>query len=64
MTHDRYEPIITQIFDRNGKYLKADAVFVVKDSLIVDFKPLQGNAKAQLELEYNLLVAPHKGEKE
>ncbi|KAI4154883.1 MAG: hypothetical protein LQ340_001361 [Diploschistes diacapsis] len=64
VTHDRYEPIITQIFDRNGKYLKADAVFVVKDSLIVDFKPLQGNAKAQLELEYNLLVAPHKGEKE
>ena len=64
MTHDQYKPIITQIFDRNGKYLKDDAVFAVKDSLIVDFKPLRGKAEAQLELEYNLLVAPHRGKKE
>jgi hydroxyquinol 1,2-dioxygenase len=32
-----YEPVTTHIFDRPDEYLKSDAVFVVKDSLICDF---------------------------
>lgn len=55
---DGYKPVTTQIFDRRDPYLVDDSVFAVKDSLIVDFKPLSGNPKAVLELEYNFVVAP------
>jgi protocatechuate 3,4-dioxygenase beta subunit len=34
---DGYEPVTTHIFDRADPYLESDAVFAVKDSLIVDF---------------------------
>jgi catechol 1,2-dioxygenase len=53
-----YKPVTTQIFDRKDKYLDNDSVFAVKDSLIVDFKPLKGNPKATLELEYDIILAP------
>ena len=33
-----YEPVTTHIFDSVDPYLKSDAVFGVKDSLIVDFE--------------------------
>jgi len=55
---DGYKHLTTQIFDRKDPYLTNDSVFAVKDSLIVDFKPLQGNPKAVLELEYPILIAP------
>jgi catechol 1,2-dioxygenase len=32
-----YEPVTTHIFDRTDEYLRSDAVFAVKDSLICDF---------------------------
>ena len=60
MQRDGYKPVTTQIFDRKGKYLDNDSVFAVKDSLIVDFKPLKGNPKATLELEYSIVLAPQK----
>lgn len=47
-------PITTQIFSSDDKYLKNDSVFAVKDSLIVDFTPLEGNDKATRELVYNI----------
>ena len=34
---DGYEAVTTHIFDRTDEYLDSDAVFAVKDSLIVDF---------------------------
>ncbi|CAI6333075.1 unnamed protein product [Periconia digitata] len=52
-----YKPIVTQIFDRNSKYIEDDAVFAVKDSLLVDFKPIQGDEKADLELPYDFRMA-------
>ncbi|KAF2634890.1 aromatic compound dioxygenase [Massarina eburnea CBS 473.64] len=52
-----YKPIVTQIFDRNSKYIEDDAVFAVKDSLVVDFKPLKGNEKAEFELPYDFRMA-------
>jgi len=55
---DGYKPVTTQIFDKIDPYLTNDSVFAVKDSLIVDFKPLKGNPKATLELEYDILIAP------
>lgn len=52
-THDEYMPITTQIFDDSGPYLKDDSVFAVKDSLLVTFKPREGDPKAKLEVEYD-----------
>ncbi|KAF2249539.1 aromatic compound dioxygenase [Trematosphaeria pertusa] len=57
LTAPGYKPIITQIFDRNSKYIEDDAVFAVKDSLIVDFKPFQGDPKADFELPYDFKLA-------
>lgn len=34
---DGYDPVTTHIFDRTDPYLQSDAVFAVKDRLIVDF---------------------------
>jgi catechol 1,2-dioxygenase len=48
---------VTQIFDRESKYIEDDAVFAVKDSLIVDFKPFQGDPKAEFELPYDFKMA-------
>ena len=57
ITAPGYKPIVTQIFDRNSKYIEDDAVFAVKDSLIVDFKPFEGDSKAEFELPYDLKMA-------
>lgn len=54
---DGYKPIVTQIFDRTDKHITDDSVFAVKDSLVVDFKPLEGNAKASFELPYDFKLA-------
>ncbi|KAE8452576.1 hypothetical protein EG329_013835 [Mollisiaceae sp. DMI_Dod_QoI] len=53
---DGYIPVTTQIFDRNDPYLVDDSTFAVKESLIADFKPLSGNPKAKLDLEYNFFI--------
>jgi catechol 1,2-dioxygenase len=46
-------PLITQVYDRGSNYVSNDAVFGVKDSLVVDFKPLEGNDRANYELVYD-----------
>lgn len=56
--NDNYKPLTTQIFDRDDKYLDNDSVFAVKDSLIVDFVPLKGNPKAEVELTYDIFLTP------
>jgi catechol 1,2-dioxygenase len=57
LTAPGHKPIVTQIFDRKSKYLEDDAVFAVKDSLIVDFVPKEGDPKADFDLEYNFKMA-------
>ncbi|KAL9133086.1 MAG: hypothetical protein Q9175_005738 [Cornicularia normoerica] len=52
-----YKPIITQIFDRRDKYIIDDAVFAVKESLVVDFLPREGDPKAGFELPYDFRLA-------
>ncbi|KAF2793431.1 hydroxyquinol 1,2-dioxygenase [Melanomma pulvis-pyrius CBS 109.77] len=54
---DMYTPLTTQIFDRTSKYRDNDSVFAVKDDLVVDFEPIQGNPKATLELVYDIRLA-------
>lgn len=33
-------------------------MFAVKDDLVIDFKPREGDDKAKLDLEYNIILAP------
>lgn len=53
-----YAPLITQIYDKNSKYVDNDSVFAVKNDLLVDFKPLENNSGAKLELVYDVRLAP------
>jgi protocatechuate 3,4-dioxygenase beta subunit len=46
ITADGYETLITHLFIKNDPYLDSDAVFGVKESLIVDFIPDHSTAKA------------------
>ena len=54
-----YKPIITQIFDRRDKHLTTDSIFAVKESLIGDFLPRDGDPRAQFELTYNFRLAKY-----
>ncbi|GAA6019108.1 hypothetical protein JCM11491_002849 [Sporobolomyces phaffii] len=60
-----HKTLVTQIFDRESKYLDDDAVFAVKDKLVVDFVPVKAplprggefDEEVKLELEYNIALA-------
>lgn len=58
MLVEGYKPITTQIFDKDSKYLDDDSVFAVKDSLVVEFVPLDGDKTAKKQLNYDVLMAP------
>lgn len=55
---DGYRALTTQIFDRKSDYLTNDTVFAVKDSLVVDLAPLEGNVEATLEIVYDISLVP------
>ncbi|EDN06856.1 catechol 1,2-dioxygenase [Histoplasma capsulatum] len=59
ITHPEYKSVTTQIFPRDDKYLSSDTVFAVKNDLVVDFKPLEGDPLAELELEYTIWLSPN-----
>ena len=44
--------------------MSIDTVFSVKDDLVVDFKPREGDPKAKLDLEYNVVLAPREPQRE
>lgn len=52
-----YKPLTTELFDRRDKHVYDDAVFAVKQELVVDFVPREGDPKAQFDLEYNFKLA-------
>ena len=52
-----YRPVVTQIFDRKDKYVDNDAVFAVKENLVVDFVERVGDPKATFELQYAFVLA-------
>jgi catechol 1,2-dioxygenase len=58
ITHPDYKPVTTQIFPSDDPYLETDTVFAVKDDLVVEFKPRSGDNNAELDLEYNVILAP------
>jgi hypothetical protein len=58
ISNEDYKPVTTQIFPSDDPYLESDTVFAVKDDLVVEFKPRQGDKNAELDLEYNIVLAP------
>lgn len=42
-----HKTLVSQVFDRESDYLKDDAVFAVKDSLIIDFIPIAQGKSAK-----------------
>ncbi|EOD51111.1 Catecholdioxygenase [Neofusicoccum parvum] len=54
-----YKPIVTQVFDRRDKHIEDDSVFAVKESLIIDFNPRQGDPKADFEVSYDFRLASY-----
>ncbi|KAJ4421345.1 hypothetical protein N0V85_000216 [Neurospora sp. IMI 360204] len=58
VTHPEYQGCTTQLFPSDDPWITNDTVFAVKDDLVVTFKPLEGDEKAVLELEYNVNLAP------
>ncbi len=63
---DGYRPLTTQIFVKGDQYLDSDAVFGVRDSLIVDFVKSQSQAEAAVygfkapfyKVEFNFVLQP------
>ena len=52
-----YEPVTTHIFDSEDPYLKGDAVFAVKQSLICDFK--QHPEPRHFTAEFDFVLVPN-----
>ncbi len=46
-----YHPVTTHLFDSESKYLDSDAVFGVRDSLILDFEPDGAGLKATFDIK-------------
>lgn len=71
ITHAGYEPVVTQLFDRQDGYIASDVVFGVKDSLIVDFKRIGSSGLAEEAamspddwlLEYDFVLNPAEKER-
>ena len=50
-----FDKLVTHLFVRGGEHLDSDAVFGVKDSLVVDFK---NNAKGEYTAHYDFVLKP------
>lgn len=60
ITAKGYQPLITHLFVKGGKYLDSDAVFGVKPELVVDFKKgKDGISRAT----YDFVLMPEKGKR-
>jgi maleylacetate reductase len=54
-----HQQLVTQLFVRGGRYLDSDAVFGVKDDLVVDFTPHTGpDGEERRELTFTFRLAP------
>ena len=55
--HPDYCTVVNQLYPEWDPHLKDDSVFGIKDDLVVDFKRVEGNPKAQREVEFDFKVA-------
>lgn len=53
-----YSSVITELFDRRDKHVYDDAVFAVRESLIIDFEVRKGDPKAEYTAEYVFKLKP------
>jgi catechol 1,2-dioxygenase len=51
VSHPAYKTVITHVFDANSPYLGTDAVFGVRDSLVVDMSSGVANFDFVLDLD-------------
>ncbi|KAH7037782.1 Intradiol ring-cleavage dioxygenase [Microdochium trichocladiopsis] len=51
-----HNTLTTQVFDREGEWVKNDSVFAVKDELLVDFRAREDDDKAKWTLEYDFVL--------
>ncbi len=56
VTAPGYRALTTQLYDDRDEYIAKDAVFAVKDDLVVTFVPREGDAKARWSLEYDFVL--------
>lgn len=56
VTAEGYGAVTTQVFDDKDVHLEDDSVFAVKDELIVQFKPREGDPKAHWTLTYDFAL--------
>jgi catechol 1,2-dioxygenase len=56
VTAEGYRSLTTQVFDREGRYTKDDAVFAVKEELLVTFEKKEGDERARWALVYDFLL--------
>ena len=55
-----YKPLTTELLTGRDKHVYDDAVFAVKEDLIVDFVPKENDPKANFDLEYTFKLARQK----
>jgi catechol 1,2-dioxygenase len=58
VTGEKYKTVVTQIYPKDDPWLETDTVFAVKDDLVVDFTPVEGDSIATLEMKYDFVLAP------
>ncbi|AEO69411.1 uncharacterized protein THITE_2119784 [Thermothielavioides terrestris NRRL 8126] len=51
-----FRTLTTQIYDDRDEYVAKDAVFAVKDELVVKFAPREGDPNARWSLEYDFVL--------
>ncbi len=56
VTADGHRALTTQVFDSRDQHITNDAVFAVKEELVVDFVPREGDDKARWTLEYDFVL--------
>jgi len=50
-----YEPVVTQLFTEGDEYLDSDAVFGVKESLVVNYEK---QADGDYSVDYDFVLEP------
>lgn len=51
-----FRTLTTQLYDDRDQYIESDSVFAVKDELVVNFKPHEGDSEAKWSLEYDFVL--------
>lgn len=54
-----YDPIIAQLYDSSDEYLDKDAIFAVKENLVVNFEPASAGLDVDFVVRYDWLLRPN-----